>query len=383
MKNYHWSHRYYGYTVALKQLYWYLEYEPTTQLEQLGLIKTFEITLERALLAIKAFRRFQEPSDIKKSATATMAVQWAIEQKLIRGLEMWKQIIHDRNRTAHFYDSKMAKQVMHRIKEHYLVQFYKLAKNLHVQLEISDGPQTSILTELVADGIINEAGQLLPTTKVLTNTQEEPKMILRRPTAVLTSTVAIIVSFCSRWSRRLFEDFTRYKSATCTYLHKFSTGVYRRITMAGKNKKQQKPVFERIGSLNFYTPIVVDDVEFGIGIYRDKNSLFVSASDFFAALGVPKDHVGETIYYWLNKLDLQQDEDYVLRIGDDPAIITPEYIFTITAALKIVYERKAKRSKPAVKFFESVIKHEKFGKNNAEARIRQEHRNYKGEHTRK
>ena len=354
MKNYHWSHRYYGYVVTLKQLYLYLEYEPTTQLEQLGLIKTFEITLERALLAIKAFRRFQEPSDIKKSATTS--VQWAIEQKLISSLGMWKQIIRDRNHTAHFYGNKMAKRVLNRIKSQYLVQFYKLAKNLHTQLEISDGPQTSILTELIADGIINEAGQLLPTTKVLTNTQEEPKMILRRPTAVLTSTVAIIVSFCSRWSRRLFEDFTRYKSATCKYLHKFSTGVYRRITMAGKNKKQQKPVFERIGSLNFYTPVVVDDVEFGIGIYRDKNSLFVSASDFFAALGVPKDHVGETIYHWLNKLNLQQDEDYVLRIGDDPAIITPEYIFTITAARRIVTERKSHRSPAAVKFFESVIR---------------------------
>ena len=116
MENYHWSRCYYGYVVALKQLYLYIEYEPTTQLEQLGLIKTFEITLERALLAIKAFRRFQEPSDIKKSATATMAVQWAIEQKLIRSLGMWKQIIHDRNKTAHYYDSKMAKQVMHRMR---------------------------------------------------------------------------------------------------------------------------------------------------------------------------------------------------------------------------------------------------------------------------
>ena len=129
------------------------------------------------------------------------------------------------------------------------------------------------------------------------------------------------------------------------------------------NKEPDTPTFGQFASLNFYTPVVVDDIAFVVGVYYDYHDggQFVSASDFFTALDIPKVRIENTIYHWLNKLECKEHEDYVLKPSVDPIVnAKPEYILTIITAHKIANEMNTGRSKAAAKFLEQVMNYVTF-----------------------
>ena len=123
-------------------------------------------------------------------------------------------------------------------------------------------------------------------------------------------------------------------------------------------EEQDVDQFRLLVSQHLYTPVVVDDVAFVVGIWEDKNLKFVNAQDFFMALGIPKIHIEETIYHWLNKFDLKLGVDFVLQQGVDPVIAKPAHIFTIATAHRIATSMATPKAKAAVEFLDCVIEHE-------------------------
>ena len=129
--------------------------------------------------------------------------------------------------------------------------------------------------------------------------------------------------------------------------------------MSKKNKEQTDHSVRLVGELRFFTPIEIDGNSFGVGIYYSQDGIpHVNATDFFGALGVKKYQLNagpdNVLYKWINDLDLQVNEDYVVRQGKDPIIGNPEHIFTLTAAYKIAGKWDDPMGEVAMSFFDAI-----------------------------
>jgi len=114
-----------------------------------------------------------------------------------------------------------------------------------------------------------------------------------------------------------------------------------------------------LGTLNFYSSITHNGIEYGIGVYKSGDDKYtINARDFFTSIGVPKGHLDNTIYKYINHLDLKQDLDYVVKAGKDPIVDKPVHIFSINSAMRIAQEIKTDYAEAAFKFFEAVLKYE-------------------------
>ena len=107
----------------------------------------------------------------------------------------------------------------------------------------------------------------------------------------------------------------------------------------------------------FYTKAVKGKVKFGCAIYYcERHTPWVNAIEFFLSLGVPEAKVSTAIYQWLNKLGLKQNEDYVVRIGENPN--DPQHILTLFSAYRIASETKSTHGQLAIEFFDAVLAQE-------------------------
>jgi nucleotidyltransferase substrate binding protein (TIGR01987 family) len=129
-----WVHRYNNYCKALKTLEDAIELSktrPLSDLEEQGLIQSFEFTFElswkllKDYLENKAFANFHGSRD---------TFRLAFSEGLIANGALWMKMIDDRNRTAHTYDEAVAEAVSSVVISDYISLFADLREDMQKRL---------------------------------------------------------------------------------------------------------------------------------------------------------------------------------------------------------------------------------------------------------
>jgi len=99
-----------------------------TDRDRAGIIQAFEFTFEQCWKAIQkmAFSQGVEIGSPKTAFVFAMKNSWISSQDE----ENWLEMIKDRNLTTHTYKEALAKEVVERIQNQYLVMFEKLLAEL-------------------------------------------------------------------------------------------------------------------------------------------------------------------------------------------------------------------------------------------------------------
>ncbi|MCI5125547.1 MAG: nucleotidyltransferase [Candidatus Electrothrix sp. AR5] len=103
-----WKQRFSNYQKALRQLQRFIDKGELSELEEQGLIKSFEYTYELAWNTLKDFLEFKGQSDIYGSRDA---IRKAFQLGIIEDGEIWMDMIKSRNRTSHTYNEDTAKEI--------------------------------------------------------------------------------------------------------------------------------------------------------------------------------------------------------------------------------------------------------------------------------
>ena len=123
-----WRQRFANFLKALAQLERFVQKgKDLNELEEQGLIKSFEYTYELAWNTIKDFYEQQGESGLQGSRDA---IQLAFKRGLIKDGEVWMQMLKDRNRTAHTYNEKTAEEIVESILFSYYSRFQDLKNEL-------------------------------------------------------------------------------------------------------------------------------------------------------------------------------------------------------------------------------------------------------------
>ena len=136
-----WKQRYTNFTRALILLELYVSKEVLTELEEPGLIQTFEIVSELAWNTIKDFYEDQGIDAVSGNLGiqgSKDAVRLAVHRGLIRDSKTWFRLIEDRSRTSHIYHEELAKRIAENIRSEYVVLFRDLAETLKPVFEQED-----------------------------------------------------------------------------------------------------------------------------------------------------------------------------------------------------------------------------------------------------
>ncbi|WP_446008147.1 nucleotidyltransferase substrate binding protein [Candidatus Electrothrix sp.] len=122
-----WKQRFSNYQKALRQLQKFIDKGELSELEEQGLIKSFEYTYELAWNTLKDFLEFQGHSDIFGSRDA---IRKAFQLDIIEDGEVWMDMIKSRNRTSHTYNEDTAKEISKTVISVYYHAFQKMNDKL-------------------------------------------------------------------------------------------------------------------------------------------------------------------------------------------------------------------------------------------------------------
>lgn len=122
-----WIQRFNNFRKALKQLTKFIEKGELNELEEQGLIQSFEYNYELAWNTIKDFYEYQAETGIQGSRDA---IRLAFKRGLIEDGEIWMEMINSQNLTAHSYNEDTAAEIVTDILENYYQVFIKLQKKL-------------------------------------------------------------------------------------------------------------------------------------------------------------------------------------------------------------------------------------------------------------
>lgn len=122
-----WKQRLDNYAKALRQLTKFIEKGELNELEQQGLIQSFEYTYELAWNTIKDFFEAQGESGILGSRDA---FRLAFKRGLIDDGEAWMDMIKSRILTSHTYNEDVADAIGHSIVARYYDEFIRLQQKL-------------------------------------------------------------------------------------------------------------------------------------------------------------------------------------------------------------------------------------------------------------
>ncbi|MCI5158453.1 MAG: DUF86 domain-containing protein [Candidatus Electrothrix sp. AUS1_2] len=122
-----WKQRFSNYQKALRQLQKFIDKGELSELEEQGLIKSFEYTYELAWNTVKDFLEFQGHADIFGSRDA---FRKAFQLGIIEDGEVWMDMIQSRNRTTHTYNEETANEISRTVISVYFDAFKKLHEKL-------------------------------------------------------------------------------------------------------------------------------------------------------------------------------------------------------------------------------------------------------------
>ena len=127
-----WIQRFNNFSKALKQLTKFIEKGKLSELEQQGLIQSFEYNYELAWNTIKDFYENQGETGIQGSRDA---IRLAFQRGLIVNGEIWMQMIKSRTLTSHTYNENTADEIATDIRNIYYNEFFKLQETFVVLKE--------------------------------------------------------------------------------------------------------------------------------------------------------------------------------------------------------------------------------------------------------
>ena len=122
-----WVQRFTNFQKALDQLSRFIKKGELNELEQQGLIQSFEYNYELAWNVIKDFYEFQGESNIQGSKDA---IRLAFKRSLIQDGDTWMKMVKSRSLTSHTYNKSTAEEVALAIKNDYYPIFIQFQKTM-------------------------------------------------------------------------------------------------------------------------------------------------------------------------------------------------------------------------------------------------------------
>lgn len=118
-----WIQRLQHFAKALDQLRKAVEKDTLNELEEQGLIQTFEYTYELSWNMLKDYLEDQGDINITGSRDA---FRLAFKRELIEEGEIWMDMVRSRTLTSHTYNEELAEKVADAIRQRYYPQFVML-----------------------------------------------------------------------------------------------------------------------------------------------------------------------------------------------------------------------------------------------------------------
>lgn len=106
--------------------------ESLTQLEQEGAIQRFEFAFELAWKTLKDFLEAQ--GVVVKPVTPRNVIKEAFAAKLLDDARVWLDILDHRNLLSHKYDSRVFKEALDKVDQHYFAAFDRLHEFFMLQM---------------------------------------------------------------------------------------------------------------------------------------------------------------------------------------------------------------------------------------------------------
>ena len=122
-----WQQRFDNFQKALLQLKLFIKKQPLNDLEQQGLIQSFEYNHELAWKVLADFIKHKGNNEIYGSRDATRE---AFNLGLIENGEIWMDMIQSRNMTSHTYNEDITKKIVLDIKGKYYQEFINIEQKL-------------------------------------------------------------------------------------------------------------------------------------------------------------------------------------------------------------------------------------------------------------
>mgnify|MGYP000949281833 CR=1 FL=1 len=118
-----WMQRFSNYKDAFSQMKLFFEKGELNELEEQGLIKSFEYTYELAWNVLKDYLEYQGETAMTGSRDA---IRKAHKTGLISNGEEWLDMLESRNKTSHAYSKGIADEVISAIRDKYFNLFFEL-----------------------------------------------------------------------------------------------------------------------------------------------------------------------------------------------------------------------------------------------------------------
>jgi len=140
-KDIRWQQRFSNFNKAFGQFEKYVGQKEMNELEEQGLIKSFEYTYELALKTLQDLLRHIGYKDI---AGPKPVIKQCFQDGYISKGESWIRMHNSRNLTSHTYNQETADEIVESI----ISEYFHLLKELQIRLEEEkSGKQTSIIDE--------------------------------------------------------------------------------------------------------------------------------------------------------------------------------------------------------------------------------------------
>lgn len=122
-----WIQRLSNYKKALISLRKFIDKGDLNELEEQGLIKSFEYTYELAWNIMKDYLEFQGETGIAGSRSA---IKLAFNRELITEGEIWIDMVESRIKSVHTYDEAIAKEIANKIVNSYIAKFNEFEEKM-------------------------------------------------------------------------------------------------------------------------------------------------------------------------------------------------------------------------------------------------------------
>jgi nucleotidyltransferase substrate binding protein (TIGR01987 family) len=127
-----WIQRFDSFGKAMRQLTKFIEKGELNELEEQGLIQSFEYTHD---LAWKTLKDFLEDKGIKDIYGSRDSTREAFRLGLLENGEVWMEMIKSRNLTSHTYNEETAREIATDVFEKYYHEFLKLQEKFQKLVE--------------------------------------------------------------------------------------------------------------------------------------------------------------------------------------------------------------------------------------------------------
>ena len=122
-----WQQRFANYRMALAQLQKFIAKGELSELEEQGLIKSFEYTYELAWNTLKDFLEYRGQAELYGSRDV---IRKAFALALIEDGDNWMDMLKSRNLTSHTYNRETADEICRAIQDRYFRLFVSLEEKL-------------------------------------------------------------------------------------------------------------------------------------------------------------------------------------------------------------------------------------------------------------